>query len=294
MRVPEEEVLSSLWSAQSEMQGAEPLNRPLATTSLVEVKGVHVSWTFWGRGRVEYVLVHGGGAHSGWWQSVVDDLARDTAVVTLDLSGHGHSGHRSVYRFSLWVEEVKAVIEAAGAHGATIVAHSMGGITSSVVAADPSFEVKTLVLVDSMMPSPPDAYFPSVSPPIIYKDAETAVSRFRFRPRDPYVDVKQAADLARESIVAVEGGWRWRFDPGIFSARGRMAANLSLDNLHVPVVAVWAPDGQVVTEDTIDNLQKRVPARVRSVRVPEAGHHFFVDRPEPLISVLASMRREHG
>ena len=55
--------------------------------------GCRIRTLRWGaRDRPGVVLVHGGAAHAHWWVSIAPHLARDYAVVALDLSGHGDSG----------------------------------------------------------------------------------------------------------------------------------------------------------------------------------------------------------
>ena len=57
------------------------------------------------------MLVHGGAAHSGWWDHVAPLLTWHR-VVALDLTGHGDSDRREVYDMRLWAREVVAVAAA--------------------------------------------------------------------------------------------------------------------------------------------------------------------------------------
>ena len=60
----------------------------------VGVDGGRVHYRAWGEpGRPGLVLVHGGAAHSGWWDHVAPLLGTHR-VVAPDLSGHGDSGRR--------------------------------------------------------------------------------------------------------------------------------------------------------------------------------------------------------
>jgi len=62
------------------------------------VAGTPVHLRCWGtEDRPGLVFVHGGAAHSGWWDHVAPFFARSHRVVALDLSGHGDSGRRPVY-----------------------------------------------------------------------------------------------------------------------------------------------------------------------------------------------------
>ena len=77
--------------------------------------GVPVAYRMWGgpSGR-GIVLVHGGGAHSRWWDHIAPLLAADRRVIAIDLSGHGDSGRRESYTIDRWAREVLAVVADAG------------------------------------------------------------------------------------------------------------------------------------------------------------------------------------
>ena len=62
----------------------------------VVVAGARVAYRAWGpAGAPGVVLVHGGAAHSGWWDHVAP-LLTGHRVVALDLTGHGDSDRRAV------------------------------------------------------------------------------------------------------------------------------------------------------------------------------------------------------
>jgi len=72
----------------------------------VEVDGVAVHFLAWGKTDTRgLVFVHGGGAHAHWWTHVAARFARDFRVVAIDLSGHGDSGHREIYKLEPTTKE---------------------------------------------------------------------------------------------------------------------------------------------------------------------------------------------
>ena len=74
-----------------------------------------VAYRAWGEpGGRGIVLVHGGAAHSRWWDHIGPLLASDRRVVAIDLSGPGDSGRRPSYSLDRWADEVLAVAEDAG------------------------------------------------------------------------------------------------------------------------------------------------------------------------------------
>src|SRR3954466_9403501 len=93
----------------------------------VEVDGTRVHYRAWGpAGAPGLVLVHGGAAHSGWWDHVAP-LLSSHRVVALDLSGHGDSGRREIYDMRQWAREIVTVTEAEALDRPVVVGHSMGG-----------------------------------------------------------------------------------------------------------------------------------------------------------------------
>lgn len=78
----------------------------------VTVDGVPIAYRGWGKpGPDGIVLVHGGGAHSRWWDHIAPLLAGERRVAAIDLSGHGDSGRRQCYGLDDWAREVLAVAE---------------------------------------------------------------------------------------------------------------------------------------------------------------------------------------
>src|ERR1700730_4998919 len=115
----------------------QALSVPVAERVTV-LDGVPVAYRMWGssqNGR-GIVLVHGGAAHSRWWDHIGPLLASDRRVVAIDLSGHGDSGRRPSYSLDGWAREVLAVAEDAGiAAPPTVIGHSMGGLVTLRAAA---------------------------------------------------------------------------------------------------------------------------------------------------------------
>jgi 2-succinyl-6-hydroxy-2,4-cyclohexadiene-1-carboxylate synthase len=82
---------------------------------------VALAWERFGDGEPRLVLVHGFTQTGRSWGALVDDLARDHEVLTVDLPGHGASGE---VRADLW-ETAAMVAEVGGP--AVYVGYSLGG-----------------------------------------------------------------------------------------------------------------------------------------------------------------------
>ena len=78
---------------------------------VITVDGASIAYRAWGDpdGR-SIVLVHGGAAHSRWWDHIAPMLTDGWRVVAVDLSGHGDSDRRDRYSLDTWAREVLAVL----------------------------------------------------------------------------------------------------------------------------------------------------------------------------------------
>ena len=78
--------------------------------------GVPVSYEVRGSGEPALVFVHGWSCDARYWRNQVPYFSKTHRVVVLDLAGHGHSGMaRTAYTMASFGEDVRAVVEAAGA-----------------------------------------------------------------------------------------------------------------------------------------------------------------------------------
>ncbi|HEX7131273.1 MAG TPA: alpha/beta hydrolase [Iamia sp.] len=188
---------------------------------VVDVDGCPIHYLAWGEvGRRGLVFVHGGGAHAHWWTHIAAAFADEYRVVAIDLSGHGDSGHRDVYRFEVWTDEVIAVAAAAGIDGLpVIVGHSMGGFVTIATAALHPEMVSGVVIVDSPVTEPdPEVEASRLKEAFgrsrTYPSVDEALQRFRtVPPQQHYLDYVMD-HVGRRSLRDAEGGGvRWKFDP---------------------------------------------------------------------------------
>src|SRR5690242_418023 len=117
----------------------------------VEVEGVRIHYRAWGsKSEVPgLVLLHGGAAHSGWWDHVAPQLATDRRVIAVDLSGHGDSEWKPEYDRSQWAREVVAAVRTEGLDPAIFVGHSMGGWVSVFAGVVEPSAVREIIAIDS-------------------------------------------------------------------------------------------------------------------------------------------------
>ena len=89
---------------------------------------VSISYTLAGNGDTSIVFVHGWGISKEYWKEQIEELSSDYTVVSLDLGGHGQSGHnRENWTIEEFAKDVRAVIDGLHLNNVILVGHSMGG-----------------------------------------------------------------------------------------------------------------------------------------------------------------------
>jgi len=91
------------------------------------------------------VLVHGWGAHSGVWQTVLPVLEKEFYITCIDLPGHGHSPELTSNNLETWAA---AALDAAP-EKAIWLGWSLGGLVAQCVTAKANDRVEKLILLAS-------------------------------------------------------------------------------------------------------------------------------------------------
>ena len=234
------------------------------------------------------MLVHGGAAHSGWWDHVAPLLGTHR-VVAPDLSGHGDSGRREGHGMQQWAREVLAVAAAEGLARPVVLGHSMGGWVALTVGVEHGQEVAGVAVIDSPLDRQPPEEQKLREQPLgqrVRADLEAAVARFRTLPPQevhlPYV----REHVARGSLRPVEGGWTWKFDSGFFGTRPLVRQ--LLPRLAAPAALLRCEQG-LVTPEMAAEMVALVPGGLPVVELPEAGHHPMLDQPLALVTAVRTL-----
>ncbi|MQY23583.1 alpha/beta fold hydrolase [Nocardia macrotermitis] len=258
----------------------------------VEVDGCVIHLRCWGRaGTPGVVLVHGGSAHSGWWDHIAPLLATTRRVVALDLSGHGDSGVRSRYPSEVWVEEVLAAAAAGGIAGRPyIVGHSMGGRVTAEVGVRHPDAVAGLVIIDSPFQEPSAEAIAGAlgRRSRTYPTEDEICGRFRTVPEQAVLLPYVARHVARESVRDTGTEWVWKFDPEMVPKRlenGLIPPLGSLRGVRAPVLYIRCEHGLVARDRALEIARLFEPAAT-VVELAEAGHHPMMDQPLPLVATL--------
>jgi pimeloyl-ACP methyl ester carboxylesterase len=265
-----------------------------------EIDGCRIHVRAWGRREQSpLVFVHGGGAHSGWWDHIAPFFAESHRVIAPDLSGHGDSKTRATYDFSIWAREVIEAASVAGPSGRpTIVGHSMGGYVTARAAERYGRQIDSIAVIDTpMWDQVPEAsrLRSRKQRATGFRSKDEILARFAPVPAQettlPYVTDHIASESVRRTLT----GWVWKFDAAIFDARlfddqpaeqetmEQMLAELGCRLGYIRCAAGLVPP------DMADRIRSVLQLRGPFVELAEAGHHPMLDQPLPLVATIMTM-----
>jgi pimeloyl-ACP methyl ester carboxylesterase len=255
------------------------------------VDGATIAYRTWGDpGGRGLVLVHGGAAHSRWWDHIGPLLADGRLVVAIDLSGHGDSDRRESYTLDQWAREVLAVAGDAGiAAPPPVVGHSLGGLVTLRAAVLFGSRIEGAVVIDSpireMSPEENAAReHRAFGGSHVYPSKEAIIARFRPVPDQPVLGYI-ADHIAATSVREAAGEWTWKWDPAIF---GRQVPPTLLTRLDCRVALFRAEHGMVSTEMS-DVMYDRLGRVAPVIEIPAAGHHVMLDQPIALVAAIRTL-----
>jgi pimeloyl-ACP methyl ester carboxylesterase len=268
----------------------QALSAPVADRVTV-LDGVPVAYRMWGsspNGR-GIVLVHGGAAHSRWWDHIGPLLTVDRRVIAIDLSGHGDSGRRESYSFDGWAREILAVAADAGLDAPTVIGHSMGGVVTLRLAALFGSRIEGAVVIDSPVRNPAPEQHAAQDRRVfrelrVYPSREAAIARFRPVPDQPVLGYV-ADHVAATSVRQVDGGWTWKWDPRVFVLEPPRAPLTRL----ACRVALFRAEHGIMSAEMSEIMYDRLGRVAPVIEIPAAGHHIMLDQPIALAAALRTL-----
>ncbi len=178
------------------------------------------------------LLVHGGRDHCRSWDWVAEQFRDDWHIIAPDLRGHGDSAWSpdGNYEMSAFVYDLAQLVHQLDAGPVTIVAHSLGGNISTRYAGLYSENVRKLVSIEGLGPSPKVLEERAATPlatrwrkwiadkrnaagrlPKRYPTIDEALARMRAE--NTYLTEEQARHLTIHGVDRNEDGtWSWKFD----------------------------------------------------------------------------------
>jgi pimeloyl-ACP methyl ester carboxylesterase len=262
----------------------------------VEVAGARIHYRTWGEpGRPGLIMLHGGSAHSGWWDHIAPFFAETHYVVAPDLSGHGDSDRRSNYFTEFWVQEVEAIAKIASTDGnpPIHIGHSLGGRAPIILDVAKPGLISRVIAVDTILADAlpvPRTDEASLRPLRVYETRAQAAARWIPIPTRPLALPYVAAHVGEESVAAVDGGYSWKFDNRINTEDTSLRG--ALENSTLPITWICSEYGLIDAAARAE-VQAAIGDRVEIIELPVAGHHAMLDQPLVLVAALRSVLGAH-
>ena len=252
----------------------------------LSINGLRLQCYEWGNPAAPpVVLLHGGSAHSRWWDLFANAIADAYHVVALDLRGHGNSEHCDppAYRIEDYAGDVAACIDALGLARVILIGHSLGGLVAAAYAGRAPERLAALVVVDSQVRiSVAGARYMTRLrhfPQLMYRDHDTAMRRFRLLPTQTNADPQVLAHVAAHAIRQLpDGRWTLRFDRASLSYPEPEDRLPTLQQLCCPILLVRGAHSTLLPHDKFTALLAALP-QAKGIEIPDAHHHVMLDNP---------------
>jgi len=282
-----------------------------AEERMVDVDGVAIETLAWGEvGKPGLLLLHGNGAHAGWYRFIAPFFARDYRVATMSWAGMGRSDWRETYALDGFVAEAMRVAEAtglfAGISRPLAVGHSFGSFPLAETACRHGERFSGVVIVDSPFLSPERreqrrrerGVKPrrprELRPHNVYPTLEAALARFRLAPTQPCSNLFIADLIAREGLkqtTSEEGttGWTWRFDPFLWRDFHMPDLTQMLGRMKCPAALIRGVNSQLMHQEDFDYTHSLMRAGSPRLEIPDADHHVMIDQPLAFVTALKGL-----
>ena len=256
------------------------------------------------------LLIHGGKDHARSWDWVARDLRRDFHVIAPDLRGHGDSAWAigGSYAIAEFVFDVVQLVDALQLAPLAIIGHSLGGAVSLHYTGMFPRNVRKLVAIEGLGPSP-ELEAKLEAPPASARLREWIESQKEIAKRQPrryatideaakrmqeeneFLSPEQARHLTVHGVARNEDGtFSWKFDPYVRSfapVRLRGADVRSLwERIRCPTLLVRGEESWA--SDPLKDGRIAPFRDARLVNVPKAGHWVHHDQLEVFLREVRS------
>src|SRR6478672_6687832 len=260
-------------------------------TETIDVEGRKIEVLTWGeRGRPGLLLLHGNGAHAGWWRFIASFLAEEYRVCAPSWGGMGGSDWRETYTTETFIAEALASAEIAGLFDSEV-KPVFGGHIAIFIAARYGERQRATVIIDPPIFSPERIVERRARPRKeriyrahrVYASLEQALARFRFAPTQSCDNLFIVDAIARESLKQVDResgeGWTWRFDPFLWKNLQLSESTPLIKESRCPMALIRGDRSRLIRAEDAAYAMSLLPPGAPHIAIPDADHHVMVDQP---------------
>lgn len=248
------------------------------------------------------LLLHGFGASSYSWRKVIPRLAEGYRVIAPDLNGFGWTRRPDspdAYTIEGQARMVIGLLDALGIDRAHVVGHSYGGGLALWLAATRAQRVRSLVLVNSTLPSYASERRNVLASfrPVVATSLRTVFLRrsyIRGALQRSFFDPRLVTDELVEAYRArlrVEGATRAY--QGLTAPADGPDTRIDLARISPPALLVWGLQDTLLSPVYAKEAADRIPA-AGFVGIDRCGHVPAEERPEALLEAMLPFLAEHS
>lgn len=245
---------------------------------MLDREGVKIFYEIGGEAsdRAPVLLTHGYSATSAMWGPNLEALYAARRVITWDIRGHGSSDSPedpSLYSAQLSVDDMEAILDAAGAEKAVLGGLSLGGYLSLEFNLNYPERVAALMLFDTGPGFKRDEARENWN-----RSAEKTAVNFESRGLEALPNRPEVGRARHGQAIGLAKAAR-----GILAQRDARVIN-SLPSIKVPtLVLVGELDSPFLA--AADYMGAKIPGAVKAV-IAKAGHASNIDQPEAFNRVV--------
>ena len=285
---------------------SEPSSTPTPapfTESWVDVAGLKLRLQDYGTaGKPPMLCLHGGAANAHWYDFVAQGFTADYHVRALDFRGHGDSEWDPAdppdYTYQRHAADVHELTQKLDLRDFVLIAHSMGGMISSVYASTYPGRLKALIVVDSNLTMTHEriANYREVGlrEGRQYSTQQEFVDAYRVRPPGGSASKEVIRYIAHRAGRKFDDGmWRHKVDRKVYANRQFVDSYPLWDKIKVPALLMKAALSERMSPEALAEVTSRAP-QVKIATVPAAEHHITLDNPQGFIETARAFLRDIG
>ncbi len=275
---------------------------------ILQVQGREIAAQAWGRPGGTRVLALHGWLDNAASFSRLAPLLTDVELVAIDFPGHGRSQHMPEgcwYHYIDSVDEVLSILDALGWERATLLGHSMGAASASLVAATRPERIEALWLIEALGPlsTEPEQALPLLRRAHAQRRERGSRGLRTFLTLADAVAARQqgvsgltsaaAMLLIERGTRAVAGGWQWSSDQRLTLASPQRAtqsvAVAWLRGIECRTLLILAEPSATFLPPAMIGERAAAVADITVLHLP-GSHHLHLEDPEPVAAAIASFR----
>ena len=260
-----------------------------APTEYIGVEGIRHAYRMLGNSSAVPVvcLQHFTGTLDNWDPIIIDGLAAQRTVITIDNTGIGNSDGVTPDNAADMAKDAIKIIDALGIKQCDILGYSLGGFIAQVIAVRKPAMVRKIILVGTAPQGTKALYtFPQlVEKAFGLKQVEaflfifatksqksrthlgTALQRLMARKQDRDRETSKPAVQAQVKALT-----RWGTDP----------VTIKLGDIHQPVLIIQGSDDEMMDSASSKELFMQIPNAVLTY-YPDSAHGSFYEYPEMFV-----------